>query len=147
MREPQSKVIDGVTYEVQMLPGTKSWKMLLRLGKMIGPALGKVIDGSEGSLQNLMNADLSEVFIGEALTALTERMDEAEVEIIIQQLAECTIVDNKPLKGIFELHFQGNPGALLKWLAFAVQANFAPFSNALASVQQGQQEGETKQQA
>lgn len=138
MRETQTKTIDGHNYQVQMLPGTKSWKMMLRLAKMIGPSLGKVIDGAGGDLNKLMASGISSSFISEAIAMLTSRLDEGEVELIVQQLSECTLVDNKPLKPVFDLHFQGDPIGVVKWLAFSIQANFGPFSSVLANV--GQQD-------
>jgi len=142
MREPETKVIDGCTYTVQMLPGTKAWKMGLRLAKMLGPSLGKAIDGAEGDLQKLMNTQLDSSFLSDAITMLAERIEEVEVELIVQQLAEVTLVDGKPLKTIFDLHFQGNPVGVVKWLAFAIKTNFGPFSQGLASAGPGQEQGD-----
>lgn len=147
MRETQTKTIDGHTYQVQMLPGTKSWKMMLRLSKMVGPSLGKVIDGSGGDLQKLLNTNMADVMLGEAIAALTERLDEADVELMVQQLAACTLVDNKPLTDCFELHFQGDGVGVVKWLAFALKANFGPFSDVLASAKSDQSQAEPGQQA
>lgn len=140
MREVQTKVIDGCTYQVQMLPGGKGWKMGVRLVKMLGPTLAKAIGGVGGDLQKLLNSKLDSDFIAEVITMLSERLDETELDIIIQQLSACTVVDNKPLKDVFDLHFQGNPIGVVKWLAFAIQANFGPLSPGLPSASQNQGE-------
>ena len=145
MREVQTKVIDGCTYTVQMLPGTKSWKMGLRLMKMLGPSLAKALDGAGGDIQKLLDTKVDSGFLSEAIVMLAERLDETEVEMMVQQLAEATLVNDKPLKSIFDLHFQGNPIGVVKWLSFAVQANFAPFLKGSANAGQDQQEVKTKQ--
>jgi hypothetical protein len=147
MRETQTKVIDGHTYQVQMLPGTKTWKLILRLSKMVGPSLGKMIDSTDGNIGQLLESNIKDVFIGEAITALVERMDEADVEITIQQLAECTLVNNKPLKPIFDLHFQGDGIGVVKWLMFAIKANIGPFSIGQAKEQSDQSEQGREAQA
>ncbi len=131
-REAQSKEIDGATYTVQMLGGTESWKMLLKLSKMLGPSLGKVVDG--GSLEDVLNSQIGGNFIAEAIEAFVNNVDEPAAASIIEKLKDNTLVDGAPLRGSFELHFQGDGIGIIKWLVFALQAQFGNFSDALGSV-------------
>ena len=82
-----STTIDQHRYEMQMLPGTRSWKLMLRITKMLGPGLGKILDTvlstvRKGKLagakltgvdvmQALMGMELSESFISEVVELMS----------------------------------------------------------------------------
>ena len=145
-REAQSKDIDGHLYEVTMLGGTESWKMLLKLSKMLGPGIGK-ISGSKGSLNALMDSEIGSNFLAEAIEAFVQNVDEPAAASIIEKLKDVTLVNGKPLRGTFELHFQGDAIGVIKWLIFALQAQYGNFSDALSSVNLSRVEAPLKAQA
>lgn len=144
-KEATHTVIDGVEYTFNMLPATRCWKMTLRLAKMLGPSLGKVADGllsGEGGselnardlLNVLMEGGREKDFIGDAVVALTQSFGEAEVEYIIEELKEMTYIKNggtKLVGGVFDLHFQGEPWKIVKWLREALKAQLSPSSGGL----------------
>lgn len=143
MRERQETVIDGDRYSVEMLTATPAWKLLLKLSKIVGPSIGQIVDASQAAAsggKSLLEANIGDAVFGEAVRSLMERMDEAAVESIIKELSGKCEVDvggqgrSIPLSSCFELHFQGRMGALMKWLVFAVKAQYSDFLGALMSV-------------
>ncbi len=137
-----STTIDQHKYEMQMLPGTRSWKLMLRITKMLGPSLGKMLDTILSTIrkkklagakltgadvtQALMGMELSESFISEVVEALVDRMQESEVEFVIDELKSVCAADGTMLSGThFDVHFTGRPWAIMKWIAWALQAQYS----------------------
>lgn len=124
------KQINGVTYEVKMLPATRGQKLLVRLGQMIGPAMAELTrDGLDAELEG-------SAFMA-AVTALFAHADEHRVDSALKELAEVTLADGRPLKSIYDVHFAGRMGALARWAAFALQAQYSDFFDDLASALDG----------
>lgn len=132
-REAQSTTIGGHTYEVRMLGATASYKLLLEIGKVIGPSFGHVVD-SAGNVEQVLDTDVSGAFLSKAIEALVENLDEARFDRIVGKLKEVTNVDGKPLAPIFEEHFRGSMGQMFQWIAFAVKSQYEDFFGALSSV-------------
>ena len=139
--------IDGHTYHITMLPGTRSWKLMLRITKILGPSLGKVVDtilqsvkGKKGLtgrdvMQSLMSLKLSTNFIGEVVEALCNRMEEDEVEFVINELRSVCFAGNKRMDDDthFDAHFMGRPWAIMKWLGWALRIQYSDFSSGSAN--------------
>ncbi|KKN04673.1 hypothetical protein LCGC14_1095060 [marine sediment metagenome] len=140
MKEPVHATVDGVNYTFEMLEATRSWKLVLRLAKMLGPSLGHLADallsGGEGVskevsgkelINRLMAFDFSGDFVGSAIEALVDHMGEAEVEYVINELKSKTRVnDTQPLSQVFDLHFQGEPWKIINWMRHALTAQMGP---------------------
>ena len=138
--------IDGHHYEMAMLPGSRGWRMYLRILKMLGPSLGKVVDGviqgggdlsGRAILQKIMDMEgISKDFVSEAVVALTEHVNEDEVSLVMTELAKVTWADRQHLVAgaNFDVHFQGRPLSIMKWLAWGLQVQYGGFSNASESV-------------
>lgn len=145
MKEPVHATVDGVNYTFEMLEATRSWKLVLRLAKMLGPSLGRLADallsGGDGDnkeisgrelLNRLMDFDFSGDFVAGAIEALADRMGEAEVEYVINELKSKTRINGtQPLSQSFELHFQGEPWKILNWMRHALMAQLGPSSGDL----------------
>ncbi len=114
MRDPQDKEIDGTVYTIRPLAGMKSVTFLPRLNKILGPAIASLIDAKGITGENLK----------QALTALGDRLDEKEMEVITK-----TGDGNKGglLLPVFDLVFQGQPETAFKLLAFALEVNYSGF--------------------
>lgn len=126
MREPQTKAIGGVLYEVTPLPAGKGLALLTRLAKLVAPALA-----AAPSLKDIGN------FAGEAIAGLLENLTEEDTAHVCRVLAENTRVQ-KPtgmaaLAAIFDLHFQGDYLALVEWARFALEVNYAGFFAAITA--------------
>lgn len=135
--EAQSKEISGDTYSVYMLPPRIANKMFIRIVKAVGPSLGVLIeelddDDIKGGIKGLMdNPDLNGAFIGKVAKELCERLDEDEIEGMMDALAKVSEVEGKGiLFKVFDSHFQGMIGELYAWFAFALQVQFGNFGRA-----------------
>lgn len=135
--EAQSKTISGDTYLVYALPPRIANKMFIRIIKTVGPSLGVLLeeldeDDAKKGLKGLLdNPKIDGAFIGKVARELCERLDEDEIERMMNDLAKVSEVEGGgSLFKIFDIHFQGKIGELYAWFAFALQANFANFGNA-----------------
>lgn len=120
MAEAKSLTVGKFTYMVMPAPAEVGLRCAMRLAKLAAPALrmgtGKLI------LAEILASDL-----------LIEN-----VELLAASFAPRTQVteagrDNwsQSLDKLYSEHFAGNYGALLKWLAFAVQVNLSSFFDGL----------------
>lgn len=126
MRQPVTKLINGRKYQVTMLGATEGLDVLDDLLKVLGPAFGALAGGLDLT-KGLKEADLKGAAIERAVTALVQSTDKERTKSIIRRLAECTLVDGKPLQAIFEVHFAGAYAELFKWLTFGLEAQFSDF--------------------
>lgn len=136
MIETKYKTIDDKTtgkagnYSVTQLPAFRGLKMLARLTRTVGPALAKLADAEQGG-------EIGVAALGDAVGALCEKLNDAEIEGITRELLAGATVDEQPLLSQFDMHFAGKPELALQVLAFAVEVNFGGFfdaaRNALAS--------------
>jgi hypothetical protein len=127
MRPPQTKTISGTKYTVTPLETSTGLKMLTRLLRILGPSVKDI--RSFGDLKAMALV---------AFGSLAERLEDADVEAIVQTLAASTKVGNDPkkqpaLSTIFELHFSGDYLPLFQWLAFALEVNFGTFFRELVA--------------
>lgn len=112
----ESKRIGAYTYHVQQLDAVRGSNALLRLLKVIGPAFEADDEGG-------------------ALAKLAGSLSESELRWFCDLFAGQTTVtggdipdDHEPqLDGIFGEHFAGNYFAMLEWLRFAFEVNYASF--------------------
>lgn len=137
--DAQNKEISGDIYAVYMLPPRTANKMLIRIIKTLGPSLGVLIeeldldeDDAKGGLKGLMeNPNIDAAFISKVARELCERLDENEIEGMMDALAKVTEIEGKGiLFKVFDSHFQGMIGELYAWFAFALQVQFGNFGRA-----------------
>ncbi len=139
---PKEKTIGGHTYAVHMLPAMEGWRLFVELASAVGPSIGVVLDAlpDTGSLKDFaLNAqkiateegigamDLKGDKIEAAIRSVLKVVDPDFVERVTKQLARQTTVDGKALTDVFEFHFAGKIGGLVKWLAFALSVQYADF--------------------
>lgn len=119
MRKQESKEICGTTYHVTQLGARKGTEVLLMLKGIVA--------NHEKGMAGMLEAVSSEVFfsVADTMAKYTE-FD--------------TVVGNKParprLDQVFDDHFAGRYDAMFEWLVFALQVNFADFTNALPELLQ-----------
>lgn len=134
----QERVIDGQTFSVTQLPAMRALKMLSRLVRTLGPAAARLMDGAAsagGALGSGLGglAQMNVAALGQAVTVLTERLTEAELESITRELLETATVDGRLLMPSFDLTMQGRMGPVLQLLAFALEVNYGSFFGVLAA--------------
>ena len=124
MQKTETQVIDGISYTSTQFSATKGLKMFHRLGKYIGPALGKInID----DLKNKSGGDIEISAFAGAIEAFFSACPENEFESTIKELLTTTTRNNAPIN--FDLDFSGELGHLFKVLAFVFKVQFGNFFN------------------
>lgn len=132
MREAEVRDIAGKAYEVTPCPAGVGLKLMLRLGKVLGPVAGLV--GNREELEAMAGAVVAEVL---------ERASEEDLEAIWRPLAAHTQVTTSgpggevrrpKLAEVFDVWFAGDYAALAQWLMFALEVNFGPLWQWLATL-------------
>lgn len=123
MREPVQKVIDGEQYTFCLLPPRQSIRLLTRILKIIGPALGGALSGS--NVESIMDLDINP---GVIVSQLCNRLDEGDVEYIIDMLLSQVLCSGKgDLSKVFDQHFAGRLPHLLKVVGSALEVQYGDF--------------------
>lgn len=134
-RDSKKETIGEHKYEVFMLPPKVANRMLVEMLKAVGPALGEIVDGTEGGLKRLLDEkDTTNVKVAKAIESLVANLDADTLDRHMATLASVTHANGAALEPTFDLHFMGDLPAMYKWYFFALRANFGNFSSALASV-------------
>jgi len=123
--ETKSKVIGEHTYRVEQFGAKAGGRMLVRLAKMLGVAVGGAVEAGE---------KLDAVVLGKTITGLTESITEEDYGYLCDAFSEKTRVtgglygSKEPkLSDFFDDHFAGNYVELSQWLAFCLEANYGSF--------------------
>lgn len=135
--DTRSRTIAGTAYRVTQLGALEGTTLLVRLVKLLGPGVGSFIGGAgRGALNPASGADsVLAVGTGEAIHELCARLDAAELASIIHIFAVQTVVvvsrEQEPrLSDLFDDHFAGRYDAMLAWLRWCLEVNFASFFGA-----------------
>ncbi len=143
MLESKDKQIGSNTFRVTPLGAKQSLPLLLDLAKIVGPALGIVIDAAGAgskSFSDLANTKITGDVFGRAAEMLFSRMDNGKVQELINKLMERTQIDREgsgnfmQLGPVYDLTFTGKLSELFGWLRFALEVNYSDFLPLLASL-------------
>lgn len=126
-REPQVRMIDGYTIQVQALPVFKGQRLFVRLLKTVGGSIGPVL----AALASSGSKGLGDVDLSQHLPTMFSALSPEELEGITRELLTGAVLDphGKPqdLLAVADLVFQGSVLTLLKCALFAVEVNFGDF--------------------
>lgn len=147
---PVEETLDGVLYEMDMLPATRSWKLFRRLVQMVGPSFGSIIDAviqSEGKSKKLgkllEDIEITEDFASKGIAELVDRMSESELGYIIGEFRRISRANNRSLEtAYFDIHFQGKFPQLCKWLGWCIAMQYFPFIFALLKERKRGEQGQ-----
>ncbi len=143
--DAKSRTIDGHTYKVMMLDPLVASDVLIDIGKVLAPALGaiggfalgdkdavaKLLDGEDGAEgEKESESRLSPAF-ERAVIGLVDRLDKAKLREIVDLLAKVSFLvgseGEAQLRTVFPVHFRGRLKTMYRWLAFALEVQFADF--------------------
>lgn len=128
----EKKEIDGNSYEVYMLPPMISQDLLMDVAKMVGPALGPVLDKFfNGGNPDVLNQELGADFFSRAASTFFMGLDKKIMRDVIGAMSGVTEVDGKPLKNIFDIHFRGRLEVMYQWLMFGMKVQWGNSLSAL----------------
>jgi len=131
----ESKEIDGNSYEVYMLPPMLSQDLLMDVAKMVGPALGPVLDKFfNGGNPDVLSQELGADFFSRATSTFFIGLDKKVMRDVIGAMANVSNVDGRPLKVIFDIHFLGRLEIMYQWLMFAMRVQWGNSLSALVKV-------------
>lgn len=145
----ETKEIGGVTYVIGQVPATRSVKLLARLGRVLGPAIGEIAKLFEGvdlkSGKGIAAADIDLSRAGDVLKALFLGLDDAEIDGLLRELfsnvAATSATEAGGFLGAFEgdlkkidAHFSGNVDRLFRVLFASLEVNFGGFFDVLAAL-------------
>jgi hypothetical protein len=134
--DAEKKVIGGKTYEVYMLPPMQSHELLIDVAKMVGPALGPVLDklfSGDRSKGEVLDQELGVEFFTKAASALFSGLDKKVLNDVMSALRQVTHVDGVALDTNFDFHFKGNLDSMYKWLFFGMKVQWGKSFGALVS--------------
>lgn len=128
----EERRIGDHTYRVTQLTALKARALFARLVRFVGPAAATAIGAG-------MKINMSQ--LGSLLSELTERVSDDELGWFAARLGECSYLvgDNgKALQlepSVVDMHFAGSLLDMFKWMAFALEVNFADFLSELKRTQ------------
>lgn len=126
-------------YLMYMLPPMVSHDLLIDVAKMVGPALGPVLDAlfskAEGAdFSAILGQEIGTEFFSKAASAIFGGLDKKVLKDVIKEFRGVTFVDGKPLDPIFDFHFQGELGDLHHWLVWGMKVQWGKSFRALRNV-------------
>lgn len=119
----------GGDVTVQKLPAMKAQLLWLRLARVAGPAIGKLVETLDGEKVRDFAAGSGGGVngIGEALNLLVSRLTVEEFDQLRRELLQGVFFGGQPITKTADVVFMGKTLALWKVLAFALEVNFADF--------------------
>lgn len=129
--ETKEQVIDGVTYSVTQLTGTRSLKLFWKLVGVIsgaGDSLGK-LDPAALASGDVGDIDMS--VAGGALGGIVSKLDPDQLDVVVKELLGTLTIDGRDAGPLFESHFAGKVFRMLKVVKFALGVHFGDFRDAL----------------
>ncbi len=126
-REPQTKIIDGYTVQVQALPVFAGQRLFVRLLKAVGSSIGPAL----ASLASSGSKGLGDIDLAQHLPTMFSALSPEETEAITRELLTGAIIDPfgnpQNLLAVCDVVFQGSVLTLLKCALFAAEVNFGDF--------------------
>ncbi len=126
-REPQIRVIDGYTVQVQALPVFAGQRLFVRLLKTVGGSIGPAL----AALASSGSKGLGDIDLSQHLPTMFSSLSPEEMEGITRELLTGAVLDPhgspQNLLAVCDIVFQGSVLTLLKCALFAVEVNFGDF--------------------
>lgn len=136
----ETETIEGHAYTVRQFGARTGMTVAFRMFKVLGPALGKLAvlkDLKDGKATKLPEGGV-EVLLESVFKSVADMAKEEDFLYLVDQFQEVTTLHHRlpdgpgtvvpvALKTVFDDHFAGRYGALLKWFLFAGRVNFSSF--------------------
>ena len=120
--ESQTRTIGAHKFEVFKLPPLVAQDVLIDIGQVLAPALGKAASAVE-SVQggNPLDMDLDDPRIGTAIAALSRGITKEKMRELVRIMADVTHCDGTPLPKTLDAVFRGDLALMYQWLWVALQ--------------------------
>ena len=117
MTNSKTVVVGDVEYKINLLPPTRSIKLLTKISKVIGEPMATMSGaGDEKKVEDLMP---------KAVQLLMANMDEDSVIIIIKEMMSCVFKENKSIN--FEIEFLGRLDVMIDLCKEVLELNYKEF--------------------
>ncbi len=132
MRNPVEVKIDGEQYTFCQMPPKRSLKLMTRIIRIIGAPLGAAFNGIKAGGADIGSVMDSDIDVSMIVAALCDRLDENEVEAIVDELL-CQVLHagRGEVSKQFDVIFAGRLPHLFKVLAQAVKVEYGDFLAAM----------------
>lgn len=122
-KEPVKKEIDGKNYTFTLLGPFAAHGLLIKIGRLIGPAMSGLDIGDGKSIKD------ADIDVGMMVKGITSALDEEETEKIILTLGRSIIGDGIGVltKETIDTEFLGELTSLYKVIAAALEVQFGDF--------------------
>ena len=131
--DKQVREIDGTPFQVGQMQLKAQRLTLLRLTKLIGPALSELAKGFES--ESLLDVDQSVVF--GAISRLLMTASEDDLEYLYSNFASCSQwqppAANKMI-AITDVAFRGRMMTMFKWMWLCIEVNYADLLKGLSDM-------------
>jgi hypothetical protein len=134
MIKQEIRTIGSHRYRITQLGSSQGLKLLVRLFRALGPAIGAALKGmgDQSVKASKALADLPVSVIGDSVTTLAAYLTEDELENLANLMADHTELHKGgdkwiPLAQEKEIHFAGHYASLLKWLWACLGVNYSDF--------------------
>jgi hypothetical protein len=132
MFQTKDRIIGDNTYRVTQLPTGEGRRILVKLVKVIGPAISVMVEelGDGKDAPTILDSEMSSV--GEAIRLFLDRVEQTDLDDLVTTFGRFTVVliGDKVLPlslEMQELHFSGKYLEMFKWLAFCLEWNYSDF--------------------
>lgn len=140
MRFEEDFDLDGEKYKVKHFSATRGTKIFSRLVKFAGEPIAKFLSAGKALKEN--DDAAANAVLGQAISALSARIDENEVETLVKDILDSVqVIDAKSgkLRAVggeyFDVHFQGRIGHMFKLVGRTVAFQYSDFLGDLAGLQ------------
>ena len=126
--KPERKEIDGETFEFYFLPIEKSMKTLVKLFKIVGPAMGELAEAvpEGGNVDAMLDEEVAASAFIRGLAIVADRVSDEEIWEICRTMIDRT-KDSKGMDIQTASYFEGRPMHLLKVAGTSIWFNYKDF--------------------
>ena len=144
-REPQIRVIDGYTVQVQALPVFAGQRLFVRLLKTVGGSIGPAL----AALASSGSKGLGDIDLSQHLPAALAALSPEELESITKELLTGAVLDPygspQNLLAVCDIVFQGSVLTLFKCAMFAAEVNFPDFHKPVVAMLNDARKAQSKE--
>lgn len=130
MVKTAEKSFGGIGISVTQFAGIEGFKIKTRLVKLIAPSIGELAGGAGGNVKSVGDIDLGSGFIGKAVNALCDKLDENESFAFVMRMLRSSgaRVEGREVDDtVFNDVFAGNYKLLYQILYLIIEENYGNF--------------------
>jgi len=133
-KDSQTRNIGAYKFEVFKLPPFDAQDVLIDIGHILAPALGKAATAiGSMSVESALDMDVDDPRISTGIAALMQGVTKEKMRELINTMAKVTHCNGQPLVRTMDEVFRGDLPLMYQWLWFAMEVNFKNFTDWLGT--------------